>query len=263
MKLYEANISNTSLKYLKIGKGKPLVYIPSFEGFLHTHSIKELSKSFEIFIPLIPGIFNTPKIDGYNSIEDLSDLFIEFIEQIEYEKVDLIGYSLGGYLASWIAVKKSDIIDQIVLISPLGFNLNDKRIELDKQSFEKLVYKYSDGFEALKNNENIVTQSHLDLYKYQKLDEKLLEQLSSLKNLTLILIGNDDPIVPSISGQMIKEKIEHSYFIYVYDSGHGIEIDQPDRVTNLLSDFLMRGQAFIVNWGGRDETEAPTREMAN
>ena len=49
MKSYEANLSNITLNYFKIGKGKPLVYIPSFEGFLHTHSIKELSKSFEIY----------------------------------------------------------------------------------------------------------------------------------------------------------------------------------------------------------------------
>ena len=211
MKSYEANLSNITLNYFKIGKGKPLVYIPSFEGFLHTHSIKELSKSFEIYIPIIPGLFNSPKIKGLNSIEDLSKVFVEFIEQIETDKVDLIGYSLGGYLASWIAVKKPDIIDQLVLISPLGFNLNDKKIKLDKQNFEKLIYKYSDNFDNLKNDENIVTQSHLDLYKYEKLDEKLLEQLSSLKNLTLILLGNDDLIVPSNSGQMIKEKIEHSY----------------------------------------------------
>ena len=79
----------------------------------------------------------------------------------------------------------------------------------------------------------------------------------------MILSGNDDSIVPSISAQMIKEKIQHSYLIYLYDSGHGMEIDQPERVTSLLSDYLMRGQAFIVNWGGRDVEEAPTREINN
>ncbi|PPR78009.1 MAG: AB hydrolase superfamily protein YvaM [Alphaproteobacteria bacterium MarineAlpha2_Bin1] len=263
MKYYEANLSNNSLKYFKIGKGRPLIYIPSFEGFLLTESIKELSKSYEIFIPIIPGFSNTSKISEFESIEDLSKLFIEFIEQIKADKVDLIGYSLGGYLGSWITVKRPDIIDQLILISPLGFDLNDKKIELKQHNFENLVYKYPDRFSDLNNNENIVNQDHLDLYSYEKLDEELLEKLSSLKNLTLILLGNDDMIVPSISGQIIKEKIEHSYFIYVYDSGHGIEIDQPKRVTTLLSDFLMRGQAFIVNWSGRDETEAPTREMAN
>ena len=37
--------------------------------------------------------------------------------------------------------------------------------------------------------------------------------------------------------------------IYVFDAGHDIEVDQPERVVALVRDFFARGEAFIVNPG--------------
>jgi hypothetical protein len=32
-----------------------------------------------------------------------------------------------------------------------------------------------------------------------------------------------------------------------FDAAHTIEVDQPERLTGLVSDFLERGEAFLVN----------------
>ena len=166
-------------------------------------------------MPVIPGYADTPAIKEINSIEKLSDLFIEFIQKITDQKVDLIGYSLGGYLALWISAKKPDIIDQLVLMSPLGLNVNNQKIHLEKENFDKLIYKYPESFNQLAGDKNYVDHNKIDIYEYDKLDKKLLDKLSEIENLTLILLANDDLIVPSISAQMIKEKIQHSYLIYI------------------------------------------------
>jgi len=104
-------------------------------------------------------------------------------------------------------------------------------------------------------------KTKISLYSIPNSNKDFLNQLTKIKNLTLILMGNNDSIVSSESAQIIKEYIEHSYLIYIYDAGHGIGIDQPERVASLMSDFLTRGQAFIVNWTGRDNKDAPTREL--
>ena len=215
MESHEVNILNNTIKYFKIGKGKPIIFLHSFEGILLTHPIRELSKSYEIYMPVIPGYADTPAIKEINSIEKLSDLFIEFIQKITDQKVDLIGYSLGGYLALWISAKKPDIIDQLVLMSPLGLNVNNQKIHLEKENFDKLIYKYPESFNQLAGDKNYVDHNKIDIYEYDKLDKKLLDKLSEIENLTLILLANDDLIVPSISAQMIKEKIQHSYLIYI------------------------------------------------
>ena len=37
--------------------------------------------------------------------------------------------------------------------------------------------------------------------------------------------------------------------LFVYDAGHNIEVDQPERFVALIRDFFSRGEAFIVNPG--------------
>ena len=48
MEFHEADILNNSIKYYKIGKGKPIIFLHSFEGVLLTHTLRELSKSYEV-----------------------------------------------------------------------------------------------------------------------------------------------------------------------------------------------------------------------
>jgi len=44
-------------------------------------------------------------------------------------------------------------------------------------------------------------------------------------------------------------EIPRAKLLYIYDAGHNIEVDQPDRFVALIRDFLFRGEAFIVNPG--------------
>ena len=44
-------------------------------------------------------------------------------------------------------------------------------------------------------------------------------------------------------------QIPRAKLVYVYDAGHNIEVDQPEKFVSLIRDFLMRGEAFIVNPG--------------
>ena len=37
--------------------------------------------------------------------------------------------------------------------------------------------------------------------------------------------------------------------LYVWDAAHAPEIDQPERVLKLVTDFLTQSEAFVVNWG--------------
>ena len=49
--------------------------------------------------------------------------------------------------------------------------------------------------------------------------------------------------------------MQRAFLIYVYDAAHNIEVDQPERFAALASDFLKRGEVFLVNQKtGDDET---------
>ena len=81
--------------------------------------------------------------------------------------------------------------------------------------------------------------------------------MGDIKALTLVLLGTEDGVTPAEVGQMLRRELQRAHFIYVYDAAHALEVDQPDRVTTVLTDFLERGDGFLVNWGGEPADAAP------
>jgi pimeloyl-ACP methyl ester carboxylesterase len=63
-------------------------------------------------------------------------------------------------------------------------------------------------------------------------------------------------MMPPESGQLLKREIQNAKLIYVFDAGHNIEVDQPERFVALIRDFFTRGEAFIVNPGDGTGTTA-------
>ena len=120
--LLNQQLSTGKINYYKAGSGPPVLYLHSENGFINSKVLENLSKKFEIFAPIIPGFEGTENIVNINSIEKITHLMSNFIEEtIGVNKVDIIGHSIGGTIASKLLVDFPNIIDQIVLISPYGF----------------------------------------------------------------------------------------------------------------------------------------------
>ena len=45
---------------------------------------------------------------------------IAFIEALKLEKVDVLGFSLGGFIAQEVALLKPDLVRKLVLAGPAG-----------------------------------------------------------------------------------------------------------------------------------------------
>jgi pimeloyl-ACP methyl ester carboxylesterase len=76
---------------------------------------------------------------------------------------------------------------------------------------------------------------------------ELAARLSGIACLTLIVQGTRDS---DDMGRMFRERIPSSYLAYVYGAGHDVAVDQPARFAGLVTEFLTRGEAFIINWSG-------------
>ncbi len=86
-------------------------------------------------------------------------------------------------------------------------------------------------------------------YMFGDNDTVLAGRLVEIDALTPILHGTKDVAVPAGSMQFIKQCIPRAFLIYVYDAAHAIEIDQPEKISELVVDFPTRGEAFLVNTG--------------
>ncbi len=259
---HTADLSQGTVTYHKSGSGRPLIHLHSGGGFMESQTLQILAEHFTVFAPVAPGFQGTPMLDGIDSIPTLAGLWASFIDEVVGTvPADVIGYSFGGYTAAWLAAAHPDKVDQLLLQAPAGLAPGGgPGIPDDPKERVAMLYKYPDRMPAGIQPGANYAQNRDAIQQYIKTnyDEDLVARLGDVTALSLIMLGSDDRLVPQATGQLLKEKLNRAHFIYVYDAGHGLEVDQPARVAELGRDFFTRGEAFLVN-AGNDGAGVTTR----
>ena len=57
---------------------------------------------------------------------DLTHLYLDLLESLPHEKVTLLGFSFGGWLAAEIAAACCHRIDRLILVDAFGIKLGDR-----------------------------------------------------------------------------------------------------------------------------------------
>jgi pimeloyl-ACP methyl ester carboxylesterase len=74
----------------------------------------------------------------------------------------------------------------------------------------------------------------------------LLERLSEIGAPTLVLWGTADEIVPPEAGQVYVQRIPTSYRMLVYGAAHSLPVAACRQFVALATDFIDRGERFVV-----------------
>ena len=258
----ELNLPSGKLSYFVGGAGAPLLYLHPAGGFSSSRPLEALSGRYRIFAPVTPGFDGTAPHGGIASMEQLADLAARFADHVIGKRCDVIGQSFGGWEALWLAVKHPEKLDHLVLEAPAGVPAGGKGgLPADPAEARRKLFAYPDRappvtkpMEQLQGNRRM-----LDRYGAASLsDAALPSRVAAIEAPTLILMGTKDEIIPPETGRFLKEQIAGSHLAYVYDAAHVIQSDQPERYLRLVSAFLERGDAYIVNWGSSALAAAPS-----
>lgn len=113
------------IRYLKTGKGKPLVLIHTIRTQLDyfKYVIPQLAKNFTVYAIDLPG-------HGYSSIDKKANYdeayfrsaVMAFIEKLDLNEVTLVGESIGGVLALTVASQLPKRIKQVVSSNPYDYD---------------------------------------------------------------------------------------------------------------------------------------------
>lgn len=246
-------LSTGELSYYAAGEGRPVVYLHPAGGVRWTKVLDELTKSFKLLVPIMPGFDGTPAHASVNSMKRLAGLVGEFVERTVGGPCDVIGCSFGGYLAAWLAAERPGLVDHLVLECPAGFRPKGHAGRpADAEELRKLLFLHPEKLppESKPAEQEAGNRKMLPHYGYSAdTDEELLVRLPSIGKLTLILHGTADRMIPKESVQLLKSRLPHAYLVYIWDAAHSIEVDQPERMLAVLTSFLQRSEGFMVNWG--------------
>ena len=85
-----------------------------------------LAEHGQVLAPSHPGFGHSPDIDGVDTIDDLSYLYLDLLAGRDLRDVVVIGASLGGWIAAEMAVKCTDRLAGLVLMAPMGIKVGDR-----------------------------------------------------------------------------------------------------------------------------------------
>jgi len=250
-------LSQGEVRYHTAGDGPPLLYLHPAAGFRLSGPIERLANRFRLIAPIVPGFDGTERLPGLDTIPGIANLYAELIAELADGACDVVGQSLGAWIGAWLAIDHPETVEPLVLASPAGFRPPDAPpLSFEPEVMLNQLYAYPDKRPPeTKSAEQLA--GNRDAVKHYRIgaawDGELNRRIGEIRCLTLIVHGTKDVRVPVEAVRKLRHDIPHAHLVFVYDAAHSIEIDQPERVGALYEDFLLRGEAFIVNPGSGTE----------
>ena len=227
---------------------RPLIYLHPAGGVRPTKVLEKLKPRQPVF----PGFDGTPIDPNINSRKGLGQWAATYIEKVG-QPCDVMGCSFGGAVALWLAIQRPELVDHLVLECPAGLQTIDPKLRADPAEFRKALFVHPEKALPLAKTQEVEAENRRMLTHYgaeDGLDRELLENVHKIQKQTLILHGTEDRIIGRESMQLLKSRLPKSFLIYVWDAAHNIEVDQPERMLELVAGFLERSAAFVVNRAG-------------
>ena len=104
------------------GRGAPMLLIPGFtsSGSVWDDVVAHYKTRYECHVLTLPGFAGQPPIAA-PILPRLRDEIIEYIRVKHLDKPVLVGHSLGGFLAMWVAATAPDLAGPIVSVDGVPF----------------------------------------------------------------------------------------------------------------------------------------------
>jgi pimeloyl-ACP methyl ester carboxylesterase len=248
------NVNGIALEVLRRGAGAPVVLLHGMDTVSPKAPFLDLlAHHVEIIAPSGPGFGNSPRPQDFDTIYDLTHLYLAFLDQLPYEKVTLMGLSFGGWLAAEVAAASCHRIATLVLVDPVGIKIGDPEtrdivdvFNTNPAEVRRLAWHdpaKAPDYDAMTDEELVIHARNweaLCLYAWHPYmyNPQLKHWLGRIAAPTLVSWGDHDGIVTPDYGRTYAKLIRGAEFSLIEDAGHHPEQEQPERFVERVMGFL-------------------------
>jgi pimeloyl-ACP methyl ester carboxylesterase len=250
-------VRGVELEVVRRGAGRPILLIHGLQTVdPRARFLDLLGRHAEIVAPSHPGFGHSPRPDGFETVYDLVHLYLDLLEALPYEKVTLLGFSFGGWLAAEVAVTCCHRLGELILVDPLGIKIsgretpdildvfNTSPAEVQRRSWHDPA-RWAPDHSAMSDEEIVVRARNweaLCLYGWHPYmyNPQLRRWLARIEVPALVLWGASDAVVTAAYGRAYSQSIPGSRFELIDGAGHHPEIEQPEAFVDAVVRFLDR-----------------------
>jgi pimeloyl-ACP methyl ester carboxylesterase len=265
----KVKVDDINIGYKIFGKsGPPLLLIMGFGGTMNNWDpimIKKLSLNHTVIVFDNRGVGSTELGNKNFSISQFAKDTVGLINALHINKTDVMGFSMGGFIAQEIALNNPEKINKLVIYASNcgGRESTPPTPELSKlvQNTSKSMQEILDGVTALifpkewsiqnpqvietvKEGYKIPPVISMDTIQKQGIASSywynagVCNQLEKITMPTLIVVGTKDILTPKANSLLMTEKIPDAWLVQIKDGGHGVMYQYPDKLTSIVHDFL-------------------------
>lgn len=224
--------------------------------------VELLAGSSEVLVPQLPGFGASEGIEEIEDVEDLAFHLLDLLERLGLERVDLVGLSLGGWLAAELAVRWPERVRKMVLVNAVGLYVEGAPIreifgrplgELAADLYADQEHPTAQLMRHLGSLEGNPAEIPFDLLRpvlqaqaatarvgwnpYLH-DPKLRRRLRRVTAPTLVLHAKLDGIVPREHAVAYAEGIPGAALVEIDGAAHLAPLECPDAVARLVLEHL-------------------------
>lgn len=229
-----------------------IVIIPGWDGTRKTwkNFIQLAEKDFEVHFIDMPCFGDEPCPKEIWGVDE----YAEYVKNkiLNLEKPILLGHSFGGQVAANLVANNSDLFSRLIL--------SGAAVMRPKYTFKRLFFniiaKAGKLFFSLPYLNKLENLAKKVLYKTadspdykdaagikREIFKKVIHQdqtylLNKIKIKTLVVWGSRDSYVSLSEGKKIASLIHEAELKVIPDGKHGLHIQQPEHLLNIIKDFL-------------------------
>jgi pimeloyl-ACP methyl ester carboxylesterase len=276
----KVQVGDIEIAYKMLGKGDPILLFNGASDGMDAWDpsfLTNLSSNHTVIAFDSRGLGNTTIGSKSYSIQQLANDAAGLLDALKIPKTDVLGYSLGSYIAQQFTIMHPDKVNTLVLVAsscggkdhtpiPPEFlkmqsqivNKSLNNISISQEEMKELVAA-SVGSGWLKLHPEVLENIPTD---FQQLKPGLspeamskqtnvamewvatnwsgaCDELAKIAKPTLVIAGTDDnKLVPYVNSLKIVEKIPGAWLVQIKNAGHAVMDQYPEEIGKILNTFL-------------------------
>lgn len=233
-------------------RGETIVYLHGETGAGDSESfVSRLAETHRVIAPTLPGYDLSPVPGWLDEMQDLALFFRDWISAQDADRVHLVGHSLGGWLASEIALLGSARIASLTLVAPGGLRHPTLRMydifmnapaEVARMSVHdaalgaRLARECDDPETTDLRLQNRFMTARLG-WQPRFYSARLEKWMHRIEAPAQIVWGEADRIFPSGFAQEFEARLRAGKTRILPACGHNPPLEQPEELARLVTTF--------------------------
>ena len=245
------SVNGVKVELLTAGEGEPLVFWHGAGTLGGWDFALPWAKRFRVMIPLHPGWGGSDDGTHMTSIQDYVMHNLELLDQLGVQRINLVGLSMGGWMAAAFASQHSHRLHKLVLCAPAGLKVPEHpSADIFRIKPESILHELSENIQVLlpylpktADDLDFIVERYRESTSFARLawermdDPKLTRWLHRIAVPTLLAWGESDRIIPFGQAKTWASLIPHATIRSFAGAGHLLLNERPDAVA-AIGDFL-------------------------